>query len=236
MLSPSPSPSPSKSQSSHPLAPFTQPQTNGDCDDSDSDDALSAEIFTPRTETQNAAIDKFWSDFEGNDASSFSSSASIRNRRQHTLLTDSSTISETPDSNPDSSLTSPSDNKEDKEDDNEEDNEEEIITSKAARSVLSSHFGLHYDYIEASLGLISWLLLLAFLYQYSAYAGYKYHYLIHEMSGYLILTFTVPFVVVMGLWYLDIKREEKINIDEIREKNKIINDIKKATAKGRKDK
>lgn len=202
MSSPSPSPSPSKSQSPHPPVPLPQPQPNDDCDDFDDDDALSAEIFTPRTEAQNAAIDKFWSDFEGNDAFSSSSFTSMRNRKQQTLLTESSTPTETPDSNPDSSLTSPSHNEEDK----EEDNEEKVITSKAARSVLSSHFGLHYDYIEASLGLISWLLLLAFLYQYSTYAGYKYHYLIHEMSGYLILTFTIPFAVVMGLWYLDIKR------------------------------
>ncbi|GMH86777.1 hypothetical protein TrVE_jg734 [Triparma verrucosa] len=206
----------STSSDQNPKPPPTSnlPLDEEDYDDdvpSSDDEDFGNEIFTPRTENTRAAIQTFWSDFEGKDSTT---APSMRNRKHHIPLHE-----------PETAATSS---------DKLDADIEPITTSKDARKGLEDFFGLHYDYIEASLGLIAWLLLLAFLYQYSAYAGYKYHYLIHEMSGLLILTFTVPFCVVMLLWYMDIRRDEKIKIDEIREKKKIISDIKKATKRAKK--
>ena len=50
---------------------------------SSDDEDFGNEIFTPRTEKQQAAIQTFWSDFEGKDSTT---APSMRNRKQHTPL------------------------------------------------------------------------------------------------------------------------------------------------------
>ena len=109
------------------------------------------------------------------------------------------------------------------------------MTAVQARATLKDRYGIHYDYVEALLGLLVWLFFVTLLYQWGAYSGYRYAHVMRRMAHWLGLVFVVPFGVIILLWWIEVKREEKVMLENAREKRRGIENIKEATRRGKKD-
>jgi len=112
--------------------------------------------------------------------------------------------------------------------------EDDLELPGGGNRALKRSFGFHYDYLEAILGLLSWLLVVTFLYQSSSYFGYTYHHLMYEVSHLLALTFAVPMAIVLGLYYWEVKKDGEEMLEVARFKNQVKRSmIRHKTKKGK---
>jgi hypothetical protein len=69
-----------------------------------------------------------------------------------------------------------------------------------AQKFLKGRYGVHYDYIEAILQLLGWLVTMMLLYQYSGY-----HELMYEFGYYISIAFAFPFMALLAMYWVEIK-------------------------------
>jgi len=80
-----------------------------------------------------------------------------------------------------------------------------------AEGALRREYGVHYDYIEGIGKLLFWCLFMMVVYQYSGY-----HELLYEFSHIISVAFVLPFVALLAMYWVEIKKDEERMLENAR--------------------
>ena len=88
--------------------------------------------------------------------------------------------------------------------------------------------------MQTPAGLLAWLLFVIFIYQYSLYSGNGYHHLIYSVSHIVAIAFSVPMLIVLGMYWWEIKKDAESAEEVASFKRDIRKEMKKKRPEKRK--